>query len=1505
VCATIQNAPVTTQLSISYEENATSIDTTETPMTYERAPDPVISLNADSTSGNAPFTVNFTADASVGTVSSWFWDFGDGAFDTSGAPTMSHTYSNGGSYTASVYGVDSFGQNSNSATVAITSVPSITITSISKPSSVEEINLSGINFDQVTSIEMGLTGGPLSPAWGLYQDSSYIAIAGPTSSGNYTVSLNGGAATATIDYQVPCYYSGYSDNDSDGVCSNLDCDDNNSAYTSDCSNNVVLNMNFDSNLNDSSSYNQSVGNSGNPSVSTTVAKFGGGSSYFDGSSWVTVSPAQSLAVGSRDFTIETWVFPTQLNSSSDLAMVLDTRPMGAQTGIGLWLDSSSGKWVSYISANGNMIQLAIESQATATLNSWAHLAVVRSGTSLQFFVNGQLAGTQSLEPTWDLTNDSTATVRVGTAADSPGSLRNFFGYIDELKIIKGHAKYNTNFTPESCESRSLASDDGCGCGMGAGCLTPSCPTDGWCTADSTYYINGVGQPGLDSNGTGFNSANYNWYYVNGSPFSGIYQNYCYSSGGMTYDLDMYGTGFCTGDYVFYMTYTPTTLDSTGKGLWGSTYYISGTQTTLDSNGNGIWSTMSGTYCYSGGVQGDYFMSWQSTGWCSQLSTYYVNGVATSLDQWGNGIWNNGCYQNGYQTTDYYNTNNGYGWCSGTSLYYIAGGAQLGLDSSGTGFNQTDNNRYYQNGNLFSGLGSDGLAYVNGNLAQLSDGQIYISGYTQQSGWVSGSYYFNDGQIANGIMSDGHYYYYGSLGTGLGPDGYVYYVGNLAQLVDGQLSVWGSSALDGYLSGSYLFSSGRPFNGLYNGSCYSNGQDTMSLSMGSGYCAGDSTYYLNSTATTLDSSGTGTWNGQTYASGYLKSIITINTQPSNQTASGGNATFSLSVSVTNSETASYQWEKQESGSGDFSAVSGATSNTLSLSSLTDTDDNGDVYRVVVSASGGADSVTSSSASLTVPAASEGGGDEFFDDVRLLVRADEEVTNYAASGSPTVTFVGGANYSTSDKKFGTASAQLSPVVEQVCYYGCYDQITNPNYIKVNETSRTIPANYTTEFWVKPDSDWSGSTVKKLYQRGSVEMGLYGLDVYFYNNRIYFGVYSSSWFYDGSGEGSCNHNGSAWGEVGTMSANTWYHVAIVREGSALRLYFNGNRIGTGTLTADSYTYWGSIPECTASGAITLSSWGNVQEGFGVEFNFGDNVYSNITGKFDDIRSSNMARYSDASFTLPTRAYPNTQLAEPTVASSSACTGDCYDGAQSLDIGAERQGPDSTTLSLEYANGTSGFKIWREKNGNRILNSTGLVESGWQKTLNRAGTAFDADLTSSSVIAQIQGRVCPTHVFLSHSEMTATGRCLYYDSGNPLQALDAEISSGVEAQDWLRDWGTSATGRDVLTSYYEGNIKTCADKGMRLPTNYETTIQNPVADFTPLGDNLNPAPTPAGSTNGVPSVPGEWTWTGSASNESGDTYCFSVWDGPNNHSCMLTSFDGATPSGTLCYVRCVLPSH
>ncbi len=263
------------------------------------------------------------------------------------------------------------------------------------------------------------------------------------------------------------------------------------------------------------------------------------------------------------------------------------------------------------------------------------------------------------------------------------------------------------------------------------------------------------------------------------------------------------------------------------------------------------------------------------------------------------------------------------------------------------------------------------------------------------------------------------------------------------------------------------------------------------------------------------------------------------------------------------------------------------------------------------------------------------------------------------------------------------------------------------------------------------------------------------------------------------------------------------------------------------------------------------------------------------------------------------NSSIAEIT----ESCSGSCYDGSQANALDSERQGPDGSIIHLKYANGVNGFKIWKEKNGSRILNATGLVSNGWQMKLARSGTSFQSGYFTDST--NIGGRVCPPNVFLSYQNMTATNRCLYYDTGNTAQTLNASCSTGycdspsdgpTEASDWLMTWDRQNTGRGALASFYEGNIRTCADKGMRLPVMYETTMPKPDAIYIPTGDGLSIEPTWAFTTNGVPAANFNWTKTASATlrDSAYPTSSYSMWV---NAGSLASAFNSAHG------IRCVVP--
>ncbi len=236
------------------------------------------------------------------------------------------------------------------------------------------------------------------------------------------------------------------------------------------------------------------------------------------------------------------------------------------------------------------------------------------------------------------------------------------------------------------------------------------------------------------------------------------------------------------------------------------------------------------------------------------------------------------------------------------------------------------------------------------------------------------------------------------------------------------------------------------------------------------------------------------------------------------------------------------------------------------------------------------------------------------------------------------------------------------------------------------------------------------------------------------------------------------------------------------------------------------------------------------------------------------------------------------------------CYDDAAAKAAGVAVT-PLGKSLEYVFANGSSGFQVWKEVGSTRILRATGLDE--WSKRLNESGrgqsaTDFtDAALGTASTL--IKGRVCPTHVFVDTGNMTSANNCLYYSPAYAQQRLDAASGTGITNQTTsgyfgLAFWNVAGSGNGTSASWYEGNINTCASKGMRLPTLYETAVSAP-SNYKP-GDATPTFNAP----NGIPSA-ASWTWT--ASSYTNNTNYYWIWSGP---STLGNNYDNS------CYVICAI---
>jgi len=186
---------------------------------------------------------------------------------------------------------------------------------------------------------------------------------------------------------------------------------------------------------DNSRNNFAITSSGDVSLSDSQYKFGGGSAYFDGTGDYLVTPTTSvLTFGTNDLTVELWIYQTVSSVGAYKVIVGDN------------VYSSVGGWTLY--SYNNQLNLwkggteLITPSGTLTLNSWNYVVWTRQSGNNRIFINGtQVGSTVS-----DSTNYTSTAIYVGS---SKINTLNFAGYLDELRITKGVARYTANFTPRN------------------------------------------------------------------------------------------------------------------------------------------------------------------------------------------------------------------------------------------------------------------------------------------------------------------------------------------------------------------------------------------------------------------------------------------------------------------------------------------------------------------------------------------------------------------------------------------------------------------------------------------------------------------------------------------------------------------------------------------------------------------------------------------------------------------------------------------------------------------------------------------------------------------------------------------------------------------------------------------------------------------------------------------------------------------------------------------------
>lgn len=165
------------------------------------------------------------------------------------------------------------------------------------------------------------------------------------------------------------------------------------------------------------------------------------SNYFNGSGDYLYTPSSTpLDLGASDFTIEAWVYVGGLTSYVTSNIISKYSASNTNWMFNLVRTGSTYDALSFYTPSGG----ATASYAFA-FNTWYHVAVTRSGTSMRLYVNGVDIG----GATFAITIGSSAEpIRIGEI-DYSGYYYYWNGYISNLRLVKGSAVYTSNFTPST------------------------------------------------------------------------------------------------------------------------------------------------------------------------------------------------------------------------------------------------------------------------------------------------------------------------------------------------------------------------------------------------------------------------------------------------------------------------------------------------------------------------------------------------------------------------------------------------------------------------------------------------------------------------------------------------------------------------------------------------------------------------------------------------------------------------------------------------------------------------------------------------------------------------------------------------------------------------------------------------------------------------------------------------------------------------------------------------
>lgn len=156
-------------------------------------------------------------------------------------------------------------------------------------------------------------------------------------------------------------------------------------------------------------------------------------------------PASSNYQFTGDFTVECWV--NFKNVSGQYQSFL-----GQYLGGGApWIFQMQSNGVLRVVGNFSIERYVEIYSSTLSINTWYHIALVRSGSDLKIYVNGVNNGSATI------TSNIGDPLQIYTIGGGSGGGDRFNGFISNVRFVKGVAVYTSNFTPPTSRLTAVQS----------------------------------------------------------------------------------------------------------------------------------------------------------------------------------------------------------------------------------------------------------------------------------------------------------------------------------------------------------------------------------------------------------------------------------------------------------------------------------------------------------------------------------------------------------------------------------------------------------------------------------------------------------------------------------------------------------------------------------------------------------------------------------------------------------------------------------------------------------------------------------------------------------------------------------------------------------------------------------------------------------------------------------------------------------------------------------------